>query len=480
MTGWRESWSGSDLAMVAVTEIAPHPANFRKTLTDLDALAESIAEQGLTSPLEVMPADRVAAAWPRHAEALAGYAWVLLSGHRRLAAAQQVFAKDPEQTLPVLVRRDDICDEPVKQLDVIATEDSAHRPLNPIEQARAFQSSVDAGRSQLQIARHYGCAQGHVSRRLALLRLPEEVQQAVETGQLGVQDARKLTRLDTEDDMRAVWELFLDQREDAWITSLDQALAEHADRADYQARRRTALSLADAEGLRVVDPVEEFGRDLDVHRVKGPEELAVARASGTLVAGISGDGDLEYFTTSPATKFALRPVGPDPGQRRAAAAARERAGRLLAAVRPPEVPAAVAPMVDALLRSAPDGWRPIAQRWLRWLRLGPVADLEPARWWEQIYAADWDTRVWAAQCLALAGSEHRARTRQEWDEADLAWISRLVADAGYVPRPWERHRLRAGGHASGRTGENAEEGDEEGYGEGGGDADPRASAGPPQ
>jgi hypothetical protein len=28
--------------MVAVTEIAPHPANFRITLTDLDELAESI------------------------------------------------------------------------------------------------------------------------------------------------------------------------------------------------------------------------------------------------------------------------------------------------------------------------------------------------------------------------------------------------------------------------------------------------------
>lgn len=468
VTNWRESWDGSDLAMVAVTEIAPHPANFRKNLTDLDALAESIAEQGLTHPLEVMPADRVAAAWPRQAEALAEYSWVLLSGHRRLAAAQRVFAADPEQTVPVVVRRDDICDEPVKQLDVIATEDSAHRSLNPIEQARAFQASIEAGRTQRQTAKQYGCAQGLVAQRLSLLRLPEELQQAVETGELGPWDARKLARLKSPDDMRAAWKLFLDQREDAWITSIDQAIAEHADRAAYQARRRTALSQADTEGLQVVDPVEEFGRDLDIHRVTDPEELVAARAATTLVAGISGNGDLEYFTTSPVTKFGVPPAGPDLGQRRAAAAARERAGRLLAAVPPPEVPAALAPMVDAFLRSAPEGWRPIARRWLRWLRLGPVADLEPVRWWEQIYAADWDTRVWAAQCLALAGSEHRARTRQEWDGADLAWVSRLVADVGYVPRPWERHRL----HAAERLGERAVEGD--------GGREPRGAVCPPQ
>jgi ParB family chromosome partitioning protein len=427
--------------MVAVTEIAPHPANFRKTLTDLDELADSIARQGLTSPLEVMPADRVAAAWPRHVEALAGYAWVLLSGHRRLAAARQVFDGAPDQTVPVLVRRDGICDDPVKQLDVIATDDTAHRPFNPIEQACAFQAAADAGRSQRQIAEQYGCAQGHVSRRLSLLRLPEEIQQAVETGRLGAFDARKIARLDDQDAMRAVWAVYLDQREDAWITTIDQAIAEHADRADYQARRRSALSLAGTEGLQVVDPVEKFGRSLAVHRLAGPDQVAAARAAGTLVAGISGNGDLEYYTTSPAATTGAGSPGPDPDQRRAAAAARERAGRLLAARRPPAMPVAAAAVVDAFLRSAPEGWRPIARRWLRWLRLGPASGLEPAGWWRQIYTADWDTRVWAAHCLALAESEHRARTHPEWDGADRAWLWRLVTEAGYLPRPWERQRL---------------------------------------
>lgn len=442
MTGWRDSWRGSDLTMAAIAEIAPHPANFRTTLADLDELADSIATQGLTSPLEVMPADRVAAAWPRHAEALAGYAWVLLSGHRRLAAARQAFAGEPNPTVPVLIRRDGICEDPVKQLDVIATDDSAHRPFNPIEQARAFQAAADAGRSQRQIAEQYGCAQGHVSRRLSLLQLPEQIQQAVQTGQVGVHDALKLAKLAGHAAMRAAWGLYLDRREDAWITSVDQAIAVYADRADYQARRHAALRRAETEGVPVVDPVEEFGQRLFAHRLAGPDQIDAARTAGTLVAGVSGNGELEYYTTSPATGGAgPAPADPDPDQRRAAAAARERAGRLLAAQRPPALPEATAGLVDAFLLAAPDEWRPIARRWLRWLRLGPTPELAPARWWDGIYHADWDTRQWAAHCLSLAQSEHRARTHHEWDGADLAWLWRLVAEAGYLPRPWERHRL---------------------------------------
>jgi hypothetical protein len=119
---------------------------------------------------------------------------------------------------------------------------------------------------------------------------------------------------------------------------------------------------------------------------------------------------------------------------------RERAGRLLAA-KPPAIPVTEAHVVDSLLRSAPDGWRAIAQRWLRWLRVGPSGAADPGRWWEQIYHADWNTRVWAAHCIALARSEHRARTRHDWDEEDTDWIWRLISESGYLPRQWERHRL---------------------------------------
>lgn len=435
-------WQDAEPTKVGLHELAPHPANVRKTLTDLDELAGSIARQGLVEPLEVMPAERVASAWPEHADALAGYPWVLLSGHRRLAAARRVFADDPQARVPVLIRRDTICGDRDRQVQVMVTEAVASRALSPIEQARAFDAAVRGlGRSQSDIAELFGCTQAHVSQQLSLLRLPDELQRAVDNHELTVRDGLRLARLDGHEQMRAVWRMVRNRREYAWVTTVAQAIAEHSARAQYQARREAALSCANREGVRVVDPVEEFGGQLVAHRLTGREQVEAARAAGTLVAGVSGTGDLEYYTTAPVLDPADGPDHPDTNQRRAAAAARERAATVLAAQPPPAIPVAAEQVVDAFVRSADDRWRPMARRWLERLQVVPTADVDPAAWWEQIYKASWETRTWAAHCLALARSEHQARTHVEWDEDDIAWLRQLVNNAGYLPRPWERYRL---------------------------------------
>lgn len=435
-------WQDAEPAMVGLHELAPHPANVRETLTDLDELAGSIARQGLVEPLEVMPAEKVASAWPEHADALAGYPWVLLSGHRRLAAARRVFADDPHTRVPALIRRDAICGDRDRQVQVMVTEAVASRALSPIEQARAFDAAVRGlGRSQSDIAELYGCTQAHVSQQLSLLQLPDELQQAVDNHELTVRDGLRLARLDGHEQMRSAWKMVRNRREYAWVTTVEQAIAEHTARAQYQARREAALSCANREGVRVVDPVEEFGGQMVAHRLTGREQVEAARAAGTLVAGVSGTGDLEYYTTAPVPEPADGPDHPDTNQRRAAAAARERAATVLAAQPPPALPVAAEQVVDAFVRSADDRWRPMARRWLERLQVLPTSDVGPAAWWEQIYKASWETRTWAAHCLALARSEHQARTHDQWDEDDIAWLRQLVNNAGYLPRPWDRRRL---------------------------------------
>lgn len=430
--------------MVPLADVVPHPANFRHLMVDLDELAASITSSGLDEPLVVMPAGRVACAWPEHAADLAGGSWVLLWGHRRLAAARQAYAGDPKAQAPVVIRNDEVCDSRQMQLELMTRQELAHRSWTPIEEARALQALVDAGRTQVEIAEMCGCHQSHVSGRLALLRLPEDIAAAVETGTLRVADARRLARLDSHE-MHAVWRLYLNRREDAWITSIDQAIAVYADRAAYQARREASLGQAQAERLRVVDPVEEFGQNVHAHRLKSLEQVQAARYAGNLVAGVSGEGDLTYYTTSPAVDPPPAALSSD--QRRAAAAVRERAARLLAAS-PPPVPIEAAGIVNALLDVAPQGWRPIAQRWLRRLQVGPSGEPDPDRWWEQVRTADWSTRVWAAHSLSLAACEHGARTHDVWDKKDVAWVLRLVTEGGYVPRRWERHRLDGGEDSS--------------------------------
>jgi ParB family chromosome partitioning protein len=69
--------------------------------------------------------------------------------------------------------------------------------LNPMEQARAYQRlSQDFKMTQEQMATRTGKERASVSNFLRLLRLPDEVQQKVESGELSFGHARTLLALD--------------------------------------------------------------------------------------------------------------------------------------------------------------------------------------------------------------------------------------------------------------------------------------------
>ncbi|MFF0256903.1 ParB/RepB/Spo0J family partition protein [Micromonospora zamorensis] len=132
---------------VPLSSVVTHPANPRKVLNDLGELETSIREVGVIQPPVVLPASRVAAAWPAHAEKLVNAEWVVLVGARRRTAAGNVYGDDPDATLDVLVREDAIADDPLAQLDVMTAENVARSPLSPVEEARAFAEQEAAGRT---------------------------------------------------------------------------------------------------------------------------------------------------------------------------------------------------------------------------------------------------------------------------------------------------------------------------------------------
>ncbi|TDB80223.1 ParB N-terminal domain-containing protein [Micromonospora sp. KC721] len=181
---------------VSLVSVVTHPANPRRDLGDLTELEESIRELGVLQPPVVLPAARVAAAWPQHAAELAAAEWVVLMGARRRTAAGRVYGDNPDATLNVLVREDSIADDPGGQLDVMTTENTARSPLTPMEEARAFAFQRDAGRSQREIAARMGCSQANVSKRLKLLALPEprSRRQGIQTG-LGLRNSSWFSRL---------------------------------------------------------------------------------------------------------------------------------------------------------------------------------------------------------------------------------------------------------------------------------------------
>jgi len=158
-----------DLQLSAIT---PAPDNPRKTLGDVDELAASMRELGLLQPLVVTP---------RKGK------FMVVCGHRRHAAAK----KAKLETVPAIVRD---LDEP-QRIKAMLVENCQRTDLTALEEARAYAQLVELGLTQRQIADDVGKTQGHISKRLSLLRLPKDVLGKVDSGGISIADALELVAL---------------------------------------------------------------------------------------------------------------------------------------------------------------------------------------------------------------------------------------------------------------------------------------------
>jgi ParB/RepB/Spo0J family partition protein len=433
--------------VVRLASVVTHPANPRKDLGDLTEMEESIRELGVLQPPVVLPAARVAAAWPEHVDELADAEWVVLMGARRRTAAGNVAAGDPDAELPVLVRDDDIADDPAGQLDVMTAENVARAPLTAVEEARAFAAQVQAGRGQRAIAARMGCSQGHVSKRLKLLQLPATLLDQVEQGDLQIKDA--LAFVDAADGdqevMLAAYRL-RDDRRQHW--SAAQLVAEVRRERERRDKVDTVKKDLAADGVPLILSAEKrFGNGYWERRLDGAKAIAKARKDGALVAEVDAWGHVTYYSTTGKPKKAdnRSPVEQqritDERERRKAMTARAEAAAMLAA-RPPKLPKTAGDIIDAWLWAPGNECAQLAHRWLLAAGVGPDPALPNHQWWEQVRRADWPTRVHAAHALGIARREVQARaTYRTWTADDAAWLARLIEEAGYTPSAWEQARL---------------------------------------
>ena len=160
---------------IPIALIDPSPANPRSSLGDLDELAASIKELGVLQPVLVRPN---------------GERYDLIYGHRRLAAS--TLAK--RKTVPVLfsLDEDEARDHARRLVENLHRED-----LSALDEARAYQQLLALGVAggQRGLAKLVGVSQALVSKRLALLELPEDVRAKVDSGVITVTDAVELARL---------------------------------------------------------------------------------------------------------------------------------------------------------------------------------------------------------------------------------------------------------------------------------------------
>lgn len=158
-----------ELREVPITAIRINRDNPRFALGDLTELARSILAKGIIQPLIVRP--------------VSALQYILLDGHRRLAAAQIAGLT----TVPVLCRPDN------PTLVALVTG-GHHRPLKPLEMARGFGKLQAAGCTQAQICRLTGYSPSTVSARLALLALDAATMDRVDRGLVRPEDALAAVR----------------------------------------------------------------------------------------------------------------------------------------------------------------------------------------------------------------------------------------------------------------------------------------------
>lgn len=165
-----------------ITDIEPNKKQPRKTFSDeaLNALAESIIENGIIQPLTVRPY---------------GDVYQIVAGERRWRAAKIAGLSE------VPVRIMELTDEQTAQIALI--ENLQRVDLNPIEEALGYQQLIDDfGMKQDEVAKKVGKARSSVTNSLRLLTLPDDVKDMVRDGVISVGHCKIIIGIPDEEKQR--------------------------------------------------------------------------------------------------------------------------------------------------------------------------------------------------------------------------------------------------------------------------------------
>lgn len=178
--------------------ISQNPDNPREELRDLEGLAESIAETGLVNAVTVASIEAYLEERPHRAADLdEGARYIIVDGHRRLAAARIAGAAKIRVSVDnSLVSTD----EALLEAAFVA---NVHRDdMNPLEQAQALRTLVDFYGSQTKAAKRLGIAQSTISSKLSVLDLDPQLQADLVEGRRKIEHVRNLSKLPPDEQRR--------------------------------------------------------------------------------------------------------------------------------------------------------------------------------------------------------------------------------------------------------------------------------------
>ena len=167
-----------EFKIVQIKDIQKNPYQPRKEFSEekIQELAHSIKENGLIQPIIVRKSP------------VLGYE--ILAGERRYRASIAAGLSE----IPVIIKQ--LSDQDMMLHSII--ENLQRENLNPIEEAKAYQSLIDKGFTHTEIAEKMGKSRPYITNLVRLLGLPKHILTEVESGKLSQAHARLLIQLSSD------------------------------------------------------------------------------------------------------------------------------------------------------------------------------------------------------------------------------------------------------------------------------------------
>src|SRR3989344_221214 len=189
------SFYSDSIFWVELDKIKPNPFQPRREFDEarLQELADSVRQYGILQPLTVTRKEV-----PKEDGGLA-VEYELVAGERRLRAARIAGLAQ----VPVLIRSTEDSDRTKLELAII--ENLQREDLNPMDRARAFDRLINEFNfKHSEVAKKIGMSRVYVSNTMRLLMMPEEIQKAVEIGQLSEGHTRPILMLNDRPEQQTV------------------------------------------------------------------------------------------------------------------------------------------------------------------------------------------------------------------------------------------------------------------------------------
>jgi ParB family chromosome partitioning protein len=179
-----------NVGRIQIDQVIPDPAQPRKDFppSSIERLAQSMRDRGQLAPIRVR--------W-----SAASTKWIVVCGERRWRAARVAGLEAVDCCF------DDGEPSEVEVLELQMIENLLREDLSPIEQARGFSALMELhGWNGKQVAQSLHVPASTVSRALALLDLPEDIQQKVDAGEIAARSAYEISKVEDDTGRRKLAE----------------------------------------------------------------------------------------------------------------------------------------------------------------------------------------------------------------------------------------------------------------------------------